>query len=92
MFHLKQLFSPFGEIMKLSELMLVHKFMNDAMHTKQIAEYRAAAAACVKWAEAKDVNEGTSRRWRKLAYDWTQFADEIERKLTAGAGPDGTKP
>lgn len=62
--------------------------MNDATQNKKISEYRAAAAACVKWAESKEIKKATSLRWRILADEWTYFADEIERKLIA---PDGTK-
>ena len=62
--------------------------MKDSINNKKISEYRAAAAACVKWAESKEIKKATSLRWRKLADEWTYFADEIERKLNA---PEGTK-
>ena len=66
--------------------------MNDAMHQKKLSEYRAAAAACVKWAEAKEIKKEPSLRWRKLADEWTHFADEIERQLSTESDADGTKP
>jgi hypothetical protein len=53
------------------------------MHEKKIAEYRAAAAACVRWAESDEISETTRLRWRKLADEWTRSAEEIERKQLA---------
>lgn len=52
--------------------------MTDALRNLKISEYRAAAAGCIKWAEAEGINEATRLRWRKLADQWTQFAEELE--------------
>jgi hypothetical protein len=48
------------------------------IHAKKIAEYRAAAASCMQWAEQAP-NEAMVQRWRNLAEDWTRMADNLER-------------
>ena len=50
------------------------------MQEGKIAEYRAAAANCLKWAE-REANKGTSLRWRKMAEQWTKLAENLERKF-----------
>ena len=50
------------------------------VHEGKIAEYRAAAAACMARAVG-DPNKSTAARWLKVAEEWTRMADELERRM-----------
>ena len=52
------------------------------MDDKKILEYRAAAAACIKWAK-REPNKTASLRWTKEADEWTRMADNWELNLNA---------